>query len=437
MRTGRQLGLILSAALLSAASLGAQGAATGQPDAGVAAATAETRLEQVLHDAAAGIASGLDGRTGSWLAEPYFGIEFWRYLFLLAMLLATFIGAWLLRLSLLRYGMRLARKTRWVLDDLVFEHAVQPASLFVTTLGIYIAILGLIAGQAPAALGVYVGRIALAVAAGAILWYLYRLVDVADHYLRQLAARSDNDLDDSVADVVRKALRVFILVVGALFIGNNVLAWNLTALLASAGVLGLAVAFAAQDTIANFFGTLMLLLDKPFRLGERVILGDAEGPVEAIGFRSTRIRTLDGHQVSIPNKDVANSAIVNVGRRPHIKRVSNLGVTYDTPVAKVERAVEIVRNILHNHKGMDPEFPPRVYFTEFNDYSLNILMVAWFSPPDYWEYLEWCHDTNLEIMRQFEAEGIEFAFPTTTTYLAHDPNRPLTITTKPDGSVES
>jgi len=171
---------------------------------------------------------------------------------------------------------------------------------------------------------VWCTRLALTVIASATLWYLYRLVEVVDHSLRQLAQRTENELDDTVVHVIRKTLRVVLLLVGIIFIGNNVLEWDITALLASAGVVGLAVAFAAQDTIANFFGTVMVLVDRPFRVGERVIINGADGPVESIGFRSTRIRTLDGHLVTLPNKAVADAKIENVGRRSSIKRVMTI-----------------------------------------------------------------------------------------------------------------
>ncbi|MBU1570515.1 MAG: mechanosensitive ion channel family protein [Proteobacteria bacterium] len=113
--------------------------------------------------------------------------------------------------------------------------------------------------------------------------------------------------------------------------------------------------------------------------------------------------------------------------RPFIRRTSNITVTYDTPPGKVERAVSIIKEILADHEGMLPDYPPRVFFDEFNEVSLNILMIYWYSPPDYWAFKAFCEKVNLKIMRAFEAEGIEFAFPTTTTYLAQDNKRPLHI----------
>jgi len=139
------------------------------------------------------------------------------------------------------------------------------------------------------------------------------------------------------------------------------------------------------------------------------------------------VRTLTGHLVTVPNEKMATSKIENIGKRPSIRRLSNITITYDTPPDKVERALEIIRSILENHEGMHPDFPPRAYFNEFNDASLNILMIYWYHPPNYWDFAAFSERINLQIMRAFEAEGIEFAFPTTTTYLAHDERRPLHI----------
>ena len=124
---------------------------------------------------------------------------------------------------------------------------------------------------------------------------------------------------------------------------------------------------------------------------------------------------------------MASASIENIGRRPSIRRLANITITYDTPPEKVEKAVAIVRGLLENHEGMHPDLPPRVHFNEFNSDSLNIMMIYWYHPPDYWKFVEFNERTNLEIMRAFEAEGIEFAFPTTTTYLAHDDRRPLRV----------
>jgi small-conductance mechanosensitive channel len=259
----------------------------------------------------------------------------------------------------------------------------------------------------------------------AIIVFLYRLIELLVYELDRFAQREDNMLDSTFVQMIRLITRVVVIVVGAIYLLRALSGKPLSALLAGLGIGGLAVALAAQDTLKNFFGSIMIMLDKPFSVGQRVLVENYDGVIENIGFRSTRVRTLTGHLVTVPNEKMATNAIENVGRRPHIRRLTNITITYDTPPDKVERALEIIREILDNHDGMHPDFPPRVYFNEFNDASLNIMMIYWYHPADYWAFVEFSEKVNLKIMRAFEKEDIEFAFPTTTTYLSHDDRRPL------------
>lgn len=381
-----------------------------------------------------GLLERLLERTGKhvpdgWLTNTLMNVPIWRYVVFAGLVVCTFAGGALLRWFLEVRMMRLAARTAWDIDDLVFTAGGRPARVLFLALGLYLSLMVVLLGAVPEAVVSWWSRLCLAVCTGSVFWYIYRLVDVLDHYLRRVAQRTDNDLDNGIVDVIRKSVRIVIAGFAFIYIGNNVLKWDITALLASAGVAGLAVAFAAQDTIANFFGTLMLLVDRPFKVGDRIKLEGSDGPVESIGFRSTRIRTMEGNQVSIPNKTAANATVENVARRPYIKHRMTIGVTYDTSVEKMHRAVEIIRDILTDHEGMDAEWPPRVYFHEFADYSLNISVTAWYHPADYWQYMAWVEKTNFTIMERFDREGIEFAFPTSTTYLAQDNKRALTITT--------
>ena len=175
----------------------------------------------------------------------------------------------------------------------------------------------------------------------------------------------------------------------------------------------------------NLLGSIMILLDKPYKVGQRIVAKGHDGIVEEIGLRSTRIRLLTGHQTAIPNDEMAKIDIENIGQRPHIRRLTNIGITYDTPPEKIEKAVELILKILDNHEGMDPEFPPRAYFSEYNPYSLNILVLYWYHPADYWDYMKFSQGVNLQIAREFQKEGIKFAFPTTTTYLSQEERQPL------------
>ena len=269
--------------------------------------------------------------------------------------------------------------------------------------------------------------------AGALFFFAYRMLDIMEYQLSQYVKREDNLYDLSFVQVVRLVTRFVVVLLGSIYVVKALSGKPLTAIFAGLGIGGVAIALAAQDTLKNLLGGIMIMMDKPFNLGERVLVDGCDGVVEKIGFRSTRVRTLTGHLVTVPNEKMAGNRIENIGKRPHIRRLANITITYDTPVEKVEKAVTIIRNILENHEGMHPDFPPRVFFNEFNDVSLNILVLYWYHPNDYWAFCKFTEKVNLQIMQAFEAEGIEFAFPTSTTYLAQDDRRPLHISMSSQG----
>jgi len=161
----------------------------------------------------------------------------------------------------------------------------------------------------------------------AIIWFLFSLVQLIDVRLKKWASATESTIDDMLAPLVGKVLRVFIIAVGSIFLIQNLTGIEMGPLLASLGIGGLAFALAAKESIANLFGTLTILFDKPFQVGERIIIENTDGVVESVGFRSTRIRTLTGHQVSIPNEKAVNEVVENVGRRPYIRWLTNIGIT--------------------------------------------------------------------------------------------------------------
>ncbi len=255
----------------------------------------------------------------------------------------------------------------------------------------------------------------------------YAMVDVVDSRMRYLAADQRSSVSDMLAYLVSRMLKISILMLVVLQAITILIDKPLTSVIAGLGIGGLAFALAAQDTLKNFFGSLALFTDKPFQIGERVVIDGHDGPVEDVGLRSTRIRTLDGHLVTIPNGELARMTIQNIGKRPYIRRLFNVTITYDTPPAKVEKAISIIKDILKDHEGMDTEFPPRVFFNEFNSDSLNIIVIYWYHPPDYWDFMRFSEKVNFEILNRFNSEQIDFAFPTQTLYLAGDEKRPLNI----------
>lgn len=269
----------------------------------------------------------------------------------------------------------------------------------------------------------------------ALFWYAFNLVGLVDGALKKLTAKTESELDDMLAPMVRKTLRIFIVILAFLLIAENVFGQDIGAWLAGLGIAGLAFSLAAQDSIKNLFGSLTIVLDRPFKVGDRVAYAGFDGPVEEIGFRSTKIRTLTGHLVTVPNSRIVNDPVENIGARPCIRRIMNVTITYDTPPEKIVQAVQIVRDILeepgiaepiHGRIG-DDEFPPRVYFNDFNAASLNIIVIYWFFPPAYWDFLEHCQQINEKLFKAYGEAGIDFAFPTQTLYLAGDEKRELAM----------
>ena len=258
------------------------------------------------------------------------------------------------------------------------------------------------------------------------------VVFAASRRLTEIIISSPNirsqGLDAQFIRLISVVLSIVVSVVLFLF-GGQYLGLPVMALLASAGVGGLAVALASQDTLKNFFGTLMIMADKPFRVGERIIVGKHDGVVEAIGLRSTRIRTkFAGHLISIPNDEMASRDIENLGRRPALFRSANIRIPLDTPRELVESAVTLIRATLENHQGMDPERAPRVFFDEFNADSFNIRMSYWYHLNEYWDFVAFNEKVNFEIFRAFEDHGIQFSLPFRVTYWAKDnEQRPLEV----------
>ena len=273
----------------------------------------------------------------------------------------TIVGvAWiklLFCLLLLLGVMVIERLLRWVIQHkinaipyqdgavswlrLFLKAVLKPVSLFIYVYGIYAALSPLYddfqAADGTNLILTVAKRSADIGGTVALFWFFYHLVVLLDARLMKWAEGTESSIDNMLAPLIGKTLRVFIVIVGGMMVMQNLTGIQIGPLLASLGIGGLAVALAAKDSIANFFGTLTILFDKPFQAGDRIVINNYDGTVENVGFRSTRIRLLNGHLVSIPNEKVVNSEVENIGRRPNIRWLSQIGITYDTPAGKSAR----------------------------------------------------------------------------------------------------
>jgi len=249
--------------------------------------------------------------------------------------------------------------------------------------------------------------------AGAVIYLAIRLVDLLLVLIERRLFPGDAQMAKLMMPVLSKSLKVFVVIIGALTVAQH-MGVPITSVVAGLGIGGIAVALAAQSTLANLFGTITLLADRPFRVGDRVNVDKYDGTVETIGLRSTRIRTLDGHLVTIPNKIVADSGITNISLRPNIRQIFTINLTYGTTPDKMREALEIVRGILRSHPLTHDCI---VNWKDYGPHSLDIFVVYWAKTTDFKQFLGALEEINLDIKQRFDAAGLDFAYPTQTIHL--------------------
>ena len=342
---------------------------------------------------------------------PLLGQPLWKYLASLIYIVLAFFVAKLLDFIVNVWLKRWAAKTETKYDDLILELLRGPVKMvaFVVFLNI-----GLGMFEWPLRAQEFLSRGFIVVVACSVTYVVLKVVDLLlDVWREKTVLAQDKAFAAHLFPLINKVVKAFVIVAAAILTADN-LNIKITSLLAGLSVGGLALGLAAQDTIANLFGAVAIFLDKPFHIGDHIKVEGVDGTVEGIGLRSTRIRNLDGHHVTVPNKLMGNAIITNVTRRPTIKTEMNLGLTYDTPVEKVKRATVLLEEIFRaNPKTADLI----ISFNKFADSALNIFVVHVWSGTDAKAHFAEMQELNLQIKQRFDAEKIEFAFPSQTVYL--------------------
>lgn len=307
--------------------------------------------------------------------------------------------------------------TETPLDDLLLTAAEKPASWLILIFGVMVSMHTLnppseafplidIADKA--------ARLAI-IALGS--WFTWRLINGFSAYFSARAAHTDTALDDQLVPFISKTLKIFLIFTLTLVLAQN-MGYSISGLIASLGIGGLAVAMAAKDSISNIFGSIMILIDRPFTIGDWIKTKEFEGVVEEVGFRSTRIRTFAKTLVNVPNSQLANMVIDNIDAMPKRRVKMRIGITYDTTPEKMRQAIASIEKTLKHHVGVDQDFS-LVKFDTFEDSSLSIFLY-YFTKSTHWdEYLQVRQEINLEIMQALENLKLEFAFPSHSLYL-HD-----------------
>jgi MscS family membrane protein len=249
-----------------------------------------------------------------------------------------------------------------------------------------------------------------------------QFVDVICQFLEVKARDSENKFDDILVPLIRKTAKFLVFSIGIIFVGDS-LTLDMKNILAGLGIGGIAFALAAKDTISNLFGSLTVLIDRPFSIGDWVLIdGKIEGTVVEVGLRSTRIRTFYDSLISVPNGSLINVHIDNLGKRTYRRYNTKIALQYDTPPEKIEAFCEGVRQIIIAHKWTRKDYF-HVYFNSMGDSSLDVLVYLFWKVPDWSAELQERHRLLIDILRLGNELGVDFAFPTQTLHLFNEEQR--------------
>lgn len=325
------------------------------------------------------------------------------------------VGAFLLRrvVTLVLFGFlrKLASRTKTTLDDKLFPALETPVSFLIVVTGAVCALKALKLTPDTDQLVNYASTVAFSLV---LFWLLLRAFNTVLNHLHEVALEKQMGVAAFMPWIKKTLVAVFV-IFGVLMIAQS-LGADVKAFLAGLGIGGLAFALAAQDTLANLFGSLVVAVDQPFRLGDVVQIGSFSGSVEDIGLRSTKLRTSARTLIAIPNKTVASEAITNLSRMPQRRIDQMLGLTYDTTAEAMEAILEDLRKILREDSGVAKD-SSTVNFVNYGDSSLDIQVVYFAADPDFKRHLELRERINLKFMRAVQARGLSFAFPTRTLQL--------------------
>lgn len=317
-----------------------------------------------------------------------------------------------------------ATKTDFEYDDLFVEAIHPPIGALIIISGLFTAIFSLNLTPSPDAppdaFNVteflhQVYPISLSVIA---VWGAYRLSDLLSYIVRKIFMKNNEELAVQFSELFKQALRVMVVVIGGIWILQN-LGYSVGSLLAGLGIGGLAVALAAQDTLANFFGTVVMVTDRPFKVGDWVQFKNVDGAVESIGFRSTRVRTWSKSLMIIPNKVLTSEIIQNWSVMPKRRVKMTIGITYDSPREKINLLLEKIRELLRTDPDVDHDFF-LVNFTDFGPSSLNIFIYYFTKSTQWAEHLRVREKINLNLIKLVEELDLSFAFPSQTVYFGSE-----------------
>ncbi len=351
------------------------------------------------------------------LDQVYFGNTVLQWGIALGVVAATFIGFHTVKYVIIHRLKKLAEKTETDFDDFIIKLLGSTKFLLIIALSIY-------AGSFMVTLDEpvrdYLGAIAAitALLQGA-LWG-NRLIDYALIRFTEQRMDAEDPAGTTAAGIIGTVARIVFFSLIAL-VGLSSIGFDTNALVTGLGIGGIAVTLAINGILQDLFGSLTIALDKPFAVGDYITVGEFSGTVEAVGLKSTRVRSSTGEQLGMSNGDLLPSRLRNFGRMKERRGNMSLGVTYDTPADKLEAIPGMIKEIIDEEELARFD---RAHFASFGDFSLNFAIVYWMETPAYQNFMDTTQSINLKIVRRFEKEGIEMAFPTQTLYVNKEEGQP-------------
>lgn len=341
----------------------------------------------------------------------YYGNTMEQWAIALFIVVGAFIAGKIIYLVFGKFVKVLTSKTKTKLDDILIDMIEEPVMLAIILGGMWYATTKLVLSDGGISFfdKIFWGLIILNVA-----WFISRFFEaIVTEYITPLVQKSEGDFDDQILPIARKGIK-FVIWTLAIIIALDNAGYNIGAILAGLGIGGLALALAAKDLIANIFGGVMIFFDKPFKIKDRIKIDSFDGFVTEIGLRSTRIKTLAGTEVTIPNNAFTESPVENITREPTRKITLNLGLTYDTSEKEIEKAISILEKIAKKHSDLITE-EVLISFNSFGDFSLGIMFIYFIKKKS--DILKTQTAINLDILKEFNKEKLSFAFPTQTIEL--------------------
>ncbi len=343
-----------------------------------------------------------------FLNTEYYGNSIQNYLISVGMILGGMLIIRLFRKSILIRLKKWASTTETNFDDYVVS-AVERFILPMLNVGVmYLAVKYLNLGEE----GSKVLRNAFVVA---FTFYAIRLGTSSLKILLESYAKRQEGGEEKVKQLkgIMIVINIIIWSLGAVFLFDN-LGYNVTAIVTGLGIGGLAVALAAQTILGDLFNYFVIFFDRPFEIGDYIVVDDKKGNVEYVGIKTTRIKSLTGEQIIISNSDLTNSRVHNFKRMERRRIVFNIGVTYQTTPEQLRAIPDIIRKIIVDQKDAQID---RCHFSSFGDSSLNFETVYYVTEPDYAKYMDIQQSINLQVFDAFYKEKIDFAYPTQTLFI--------------------